>query len=505
MKKRIAADKLFTPKNLLIIFILIKLAVTLIPINYGIGGDEVYYIAMSDRLDIGYVDVPPLVPLLLAAVRLIFGTNFFSLHILPAIAGALVTYITYLLVKRLGGKLWSYVIAFVCVTFAPQYMDFNYSYDTFDKLCWVLLLYIVVLILQTDEKKYWLYFGLAAGVGLLCKISIAFLLFALVIALIFVKQRKHFRSWQLWTGAGLALLIFSPYVVWQFIHGFTTAEYYRNYSGTITEFTPLSFLWNNIFTLNPISLPVWAAGFVFLLRDREKSGIRLFGIAYIILLVVGMGLNMKPYVITPFYVMLFAGGAVYLEKLFETRRRVILSYGVILLLISLAALPMTRPLLPPGTYIRIFGGAPPGGVEKLETGSLPQNFATRFGWEEMTAKVAKVYESLSEEDKSKACILAGNYSEAGAIHLYGGEYGLPEPISGHNQYHIWGAGDNTGEVTIAIGVPYETLRACFREIVPMEKTDCGYAMPHENNLTVYLCRGPARPLNEMDPWFKWLV
>lgn len=506
MNYKISSEgNILTGRNLLIFFVVVKLIITLFPFNYGIGGDEVYYLAMSDRLDIGYLDVPPLAPFSLAVMRFLFGTSFLSIHLLPAILGALVIVLTYFMIKKMGGSVASQAVGLTCVALAPQYSDFNFAYDTFDKLCWVALLYTTVLLLLTDDKKYWLYFGIVAGVGLLCKISILWLGFGIITAMAVTKERKHFLSWQLWAGGAIALLIFSPYIIWQIIHGFPSLEFYQNYGGKVTQFSALGFIMNNTYTMNPLSCPVWLSGLYYFLLNKEGRRYKIFGIAFLVILVLCIVQNAKPYLMAPIFVILFVGGAVFVETIFVDRKWILWTYSIIVFISGLAALPLERPLLPPETYIRIFGGNPGKNIERSKLGQLPQNFATRFGWVELTEKVAKVYNTLSEEEKKKTCIFTGNYSEAGAIHFYGRQYHLPEPISGHNQYYIWGPGSNTGEVAIVMGIPLDYLKTIFSEITEVERTDTPYAMPHENNMPIYLCRKPAQPFDKMKSWFKWLI
>ena len=56
--------------------------------NYGYFGDELYSIAMSKHLALGYVDLPPLTPLLVALSRALFGESLLAYHVFPALAGA---------------------------------------------------------------------------------------------------------------------------------------------------------------------------------------------------------------------------------------------------------------------------------------------------------------------------------------------------------------------------------------------------------------------------------
>jgi hypothetical protein len=120
----------------------------------------------------------------------------------------------------------------------------------------------------------------------------------------------------------------------------------------------------------------------------------------------------------------------------------------------------------------------------------------------MTATVAGVYEELPQNERSEACILTGNYGEAGAIDFFGPPYDLPRTISGHNNYYLWGPGGCTGELVIAIGVQDERLEAVFDDVREEAGFTCEYCMPDENNLPVYVSRDPKMPLEEAWPEFK---
>jgi hypothetical protein len=116
--------------------------------------------------------------------------------------------------------------------------------------------------------------------------------------------------------------------------------------------------------------------------------------------------------------------------------------------------------------------------------------------------VAGVYNDLPANERSESCIFTGNYGEAGAIDFFGPEYDLPKAISGHNNYYLWGPGGCTGEVVIGIGVPLERLEAVFGNVEEASTVRCEYCMPDENDLPVYVCRRPKRPLKEIWPEVK---
>jgi hypothetical protein len=206
--------------------------------------------------------------------------------------------------------------------------------------------------------------------------------------------------------------------------------------------------------------------------------------------------------------MLFAAGATVAERVL-TRRHwnwAKPAYVVVLAVSGIIVAPLTVvPTLPVDTLARITGAAGGDGGVQIETrqvAELPQNFADRFGWKNMTATVAGVYDGLPADKRDEACILTGNYGEAGAVDFFGPRYGLPTAISGHNSYYIWGPGDCTGEVVVSIGVPRDILNEEFGKIQQGATVKCEYCMPDENGLPVYLGQEPKVPLKKAWPMFR---
>ncbi len=507
----LSISKLPGEKAVIIYFVIAKLILCLFPFEYGFFRDELYYIALSDNLAFGYVDVPPIVPFLLAVVRSLLGTSFLSLHLLPAVSGALVVWLVSLMVKKMGGGFNALLLALTCVTLAPIYLcwESTYTYDAFDKLCWTLMLYVLVLLLKTEDQKYWIFFGIVAGFGLLTKITILFLGFGILSALAITRARKYFLSWQFWIGAVLALLIFSPYVLWQMKEGIPALEYYGNYASAKTyPSTPLEFITNQILTMNPLAFPVWFLGTCYFIFHKEGEKYRVLGYAYIVVLIICMILKVKFYLLAPFYTVLFAGGAVFIERFAQKRniRRLRRMPAVAIFLTGLIIVPFARPVLPIESFMKYTGRSVWERIkgERHRLGRLPQHFADRFGWEEMAASIAKVHDKLSEEDKSKACVLVANYGQAGAIWALGEKYDLPKPISGHLQYFFWGARGYSGEVVISLGIDLKSLKEHFHSVKIVGQHTCLLAIPYERYLAIYICRRPKKPLVEMWPNFKHL-
>ncbi len=465
--------------------------------GYGYFRDEFYYIAASQRLQWGYLEFPPMIAFITALTRGLLGESLFALRFFPAIAGALIVLLAGLMARELGGGRFAEVMAALAVIVAPIYLGMNsmLTMDSFDQLWWVLAAYIVLRILKRDDSKLWLLFGLVAGLGLMTKITMAYFGAALVIGLLLTPSRKYLASKWLWLGGLIAFAFLLPYIGWEFANGWPTLEFWKVYAGGKTyPVTPLEFLLQQIVILHPLTLPLWLAGLGYYFFSQEGKTYRPLGVAYVALFVAFMLIQAKNYFLAPAYPMLFAAGARVIER-FAARPRwnwAKPSYVSLVLISGVLIAPMALPVLPVEMFVRY--ASPLGGdagikSERLATAELPQHFADRFGWENLAATVARVYQALPPEDRAKACIFASNYGEAGAINFFGKAYGLPQAISGHNQYYLWGPGNCTGELIITVGVPQQDVESGFNSVTLAATATCKYCMPFESNLPILICRG----------------
>jgi len=473
--------------------------------GYGYFRDEFYYIAVSQRLDFGYLEFPPMIALITALTRATLGESLFALHFFPALAGALIVLLAGLMARELGGGKFAQALAALAVLAAPVFMSMNsiLTMDSFDELWWALAAYVLIRLLKQDNPRLWLVFGLVAGLGLMTKITMAYFGFALVVGLLLTSARKYLGNKWLWLGGLIALAFLLPYVGWQIANGFPTLGFWRMYaSGKTYPVTPLEFLLQQIITLNPLTLALWLAGLGWYLAGKEGKPYRALGIAYVVLFVVLMLMQAKNYFLAPAYPMLFAAGAGVVERFASQLRRDWLrpSYALSVLIVGVLAAPLALPILPVEMFVqyaRPLGGDAGIKSERLETTDLPQHFADRFGWENLAETVARVYQALPPEEQRQACIFGGNYGETGAINFFGKARGLPTAISGHNQHFLWGPGNCTGQVMIVVGMPLHELQGVFASVTLGDTARCQYCMPYESNLPVYVCRGLKAPLREL--------
>jgi hypothetical protein len=473
--------------------------------NYGYFRDEFYYIACSKRLAWGYVDHPPLSIALLALTRGLLGDSLFAIRLPAALAGGLTVFLTGMLARELGGGRFAQCIAALACLLMPLALGLTtvFSMNAFEPLLWLGGTLIVVRVVNTGDRRLWLAFGIVAGLGLLNKISMGMFVLGIVAGLLFTPRRGDLWSGWLWLGGAAAALLFLPHVLWQVANGFPTIEFIR--VATERKIAPMSFgqfLGAQLLYAGPLAAPIWLAGLAFFLFAAGGRPYRMVGMAYVVMLALLMAQHGKAYYLAPAYPILFAGGGVALGQVSARRRwwwwlRPALTMLVVI--DGALAAPMAIPLLPPDMIVRYMAGA---GIdtpqeERHERVELPQHFADRFGWENMVATIARVYQSLPPGDRARVTIFASNYGEAGAIDFFGPRYGLPKAVSGHNDYWLWGPGNATGEVVIAVGASRDELAEIFDEVTQADTIVSPYAMAYETNLPVYVCRRLKRPLAEV--------
>jgi len=480
--------------------------------GYGYFRDELYYMACGRHLAWGYVDQPPFVALMAVVTRHLLGTSLFALRFFPALCGGLLVLLTGLMAREMGGGRYAQILAAVAVMVAPVYLAIGnyFSMNCFDQVFWALAGYIVIRILKQDNPKLWLLFGLVAGVGLMNKYSMGFLGLGIVIGLVMTPARRQLLSKWLWLGGAIAFLIFLPHILWEIHYGFPSLEFIHN-ATTLKNLpqTPLQFMTACTLGVGLFSLPIWLAGLGFFFLGNDGKRFRLFGWVFVSILALFLLTKAKPYYLAPAFLFLLAGGAVAIAEVIRRRNLNWLRRASIVALLAggVMTAPFVLPVLPVESFIKYqaWMGVKPPREERGKTGKLPQQYADMFGWENMTATVAKVYDSLSSEDKRKCVIGASNYGEAGAIDFFGKKYGLPNAISSHNSYWMWGPGDKPSEILIVVGGNPKDYHAIYADVEQAATITSEYAVPYETDLPVYVCRRPKTTLQQVWPHLKKFI
>jgi hypothetical protein len=477
--------------------------------QYGYFIDELYYLACGDHLDWGYVDLPPLVAVVAKTVRSWFGDSLSAIRFLPALAGAAKVLLTGIIARELGGRRFAQTLAAAAVLVAPGFLaiDNFLSMNGFEAVLWTACALVIIRIIKTGNQKLWIWFGILAGIGLENKHSMLVFGAAITAGLLLTPQRRLFFSPWPWIGGLIALLIFLPNLIWNLQHQFPFFELQANIrrSGRNVDFTPLAFFGQQALAMLPPTLPIWLAGLWFYLFSKLGKPFRVLGWAWILTAFVILVLDPRIYYLWPAYPMLFAAGGVMCESWLTSSRLAWLRvlYLVVLIMAGVVFSPFAVPVLPVKTYIwyaEALHFQQPS-IENHKLGPLPQIYADQFGWEEMAKTVADVYNRLPADIRPKTAIFGQNYGQAGAIDLFGPKYGLPNAISGHQNYFYWGPRDFTGESMIVMDDREERLKELFANVTKVATVFHPYSMPYEH-FDVFYCRDLKWPLKELWPKLK---
>jgi hypothetical protein len=472
---------------------------------YGYFVDELYNFALARHLAWGYVDVAPMIALIGRIELTLFGSSLSAVRLAPAIAGACLVLLTGAIARELGGRRFAQGLAALCVLLAPGILALDHflNVNAFEPLCWMGCALMLIRIINTGNQKLWLWFGLVAGVGLETKHSMLIFGFALIAGLVLSAQRKHlFSRWLLLAG-GLAFLLFLPNLLWNIHQHFPFLELQENIrrDGRNVSLSFGSFFGQEILAMLPLSAPIWLAGLWWLLRGRYRA----LGFAWLIAAALIFAMNPRVYYLFPAFPLLFAAGAVQFEAwLWRPRLAWIKpAYCALMVLMGAVLAPTLLPLLPPETYIAYARAThlEQPRIENHKLGPLPQLFADQFGWEDMAATVAGVYNGLPADVRPRTAIYGQNYGQAGAIDLFGPRYGLPPAISGHQNYFLWGPRGATGESMIVMEGRQADLETKFASVQKVAHVGHPYAMPYEH-FDIFYCRGLKTPLAELWPKVK---
>ncbi|HEX6797401.1 MAG TPA: glycosyltransferase family 39 protein [Ktedonobacterales bacterium] len=470
--------------------------------NYGYFRDELYVMAMSHHPAFGYVDVPPLVPWITLIPRFLTGNALWAIHIIAALVCAGTIILTGLMARLLGGTRWIQGLAALTAATALVLMATGsiYAYDVFDEFWWTLAATVLIVLLRDERPRYWLAFGVVAGLGLLTKETMLFWGFALVAGLLLTPQRRLlFTRWTLFGGL-IALALVSPFLIWNALNGWASFQYWAAYhQNQSAGGTPLDFLLNQILGMNPISVLLWGAGLWFYFSKRGAR-YRVFGWAYLILFALFAAIQGKSYFLAPAYPPLFAGGAMVVGQ-WRMRwphwgPRWVAAYAVVLTAVGVLLAPAVLPVLPPAEYAHVYGTAGNGGSNQAsgDAYGMPQSLADRFGWEQQAALIARVYHSLPPDEQREACIYTENYGEAGALVQFGGRYHLPPVISGHNAFYVWGTEGCSGHVLITINIDPQDAAQGYGSVTLAARTSCAACVDFENNAPILILRQPKLPI-----------
>jgi Dolichyl-phosphate-mannose-protein mannosyltransferase len=394
-----------------LIVVVLKSALDLAFANrYGWQRDELYYAVAGRHLQGGYVEFPPMTALLSAFARVVFGWSLVGFRVFPVLAGAASMVVAALVARDLAGGRRAQVIAAVAVGFSPDMLATNGLFQpvSFDALATMVVLWLALRIMLGHGS--WVALGVAVGVGLETKYTLAVPLVLLAVS-VAVWRRDLLRGRGLVLAAGAAAALLVPNLIWEARHSWVSVHWFLHPPPSATDESRPGYVVDLLETLNVFAVPVLVAGIVSLHRNRAVRPLAWTtagtAVAYLVL-------GGKSYYAVPALLVALAAGAVPFERWATTRRLVLVAVPFVIFLA--VALPRVVPVLPLHT-------ADAHGVIKDRT-----DYQDEVGWPELAATVGR---NASGAD----VVLARNYGEAGALELFG--RGLPPVASPDATFRYW--------------------------------------------------------------------
>lgn len=458
--------------------------------QYGFHRDSLYYLDSARHPAFGYVDYPPLTPMIARLSLDLFGASVWGLRLWPSLAGASMVLLAALIARELGGGRTARLLAAIGAATSLLMLGSNWLFQTvtFDQLMWVTTFWLFARLLRTHDHRLWVALGVAVGLGLETKYTIVSLIVGLLAGTLATPLRRELRTAWPWLGAGIALLIFTPNLVWQITNHWPSIEYTFNHqSSQSADFSPLSYLSDQLALIGPVAIPLWIAGLWWLLSGATRRPLGVAAIvAFTIFLFVG-----KAYYAGPLDPVLLAAGACALEGATRSRRRWLPHVTAIALgLQALALLPLALPLVPEGAMAR------------SSFLSQRKDFADTVGWPDLVHQVATVYDLVPSSERARTLLLTNNYGEAGAIDTYGPALGLPGAYSGELTYYYWEPSRLDGPV-ITVGFDPSFVDGLFEGCSVVATVSNPYGLHNDEfGAPIELCARSKLSLQELWPQLK---
>src|ERR1700739_4174505 len=238
------------------------------------------------------------------------GSSLRAIRFLPALAMSLTVVLTGIITRTLGGRAFALICAAASVIASPVYLNAGSMVTTnyLEPLLWSGCAYFAILAAKHKKPRYWMWFGVVAGIGMQEKYSIAVFGFGVVVGLLLTEQRRVlFNKW-IWIGGLLAFLIFLSHLLWDIHCHFPFVELMRNIKaeGRDIVLSPSQYFLQQCLIMHPIAAPIWIAGTIAFLFSPPFRPYRFLGWSSVVCLIVFLVLHGKNYYLVPIYPMLAA-------------------------------------------------------------------------------------------------------------------------------------------------------------------------------------------------------
>jgi len=439
--------------------------------GYGFDRDELYFAMLRPAW--GYVDQPPLTPLIAHALASAYDGGPWLLRVPATLCGAGCVLITALIARELGGgaKAQAWTAWGMATTSAVLLFGHVLLTSTPDLVAWGLVSVCVLRAELRDEPRWWLVAGAVAGIATYNKLLVLVLLAGIAIGLATVGPRRRLASPYLWGGAGLALLIGLPNVVYQLTHDLPQLRMGRALAENNAGDVRISMWVLLLVLLGPPLVVIWVAGLRAMWRDPR---VRFFVVVVVVVVLFTFVSGAQPHYPVFILPIPFAAGVVAMEH------RLGRVWAGLFALNGAVSLVLGLPIIPVGSV----GATPVPDVNLLAQDSI--------GWPAYVDQMPAPYDDLP--DHSHAVVVTSNYGEAGAVHRDRPDVPV---FSAQNALYDQARPPDDTTTVVFVGGEYDLARTLFTCRVVARLDDQVDVDNEEQGLPVAVCTDPHLPWSQL--------
>ena len=238
---------------------------------------ESYLWVCAQRPALGYFDYPAMIAWMGAASTALFGHSPLGVRAISILGGAAMIWFVFLAARRLYDEPTARLAAFMAAL-VPDFVMYG-SYVTPDAPCllfWSATVWTLAHALSGDSPRWWLLAGLFLGLAMDSKYHAVFLGFGVLGFLLLSRdQRFWLRRPEPWLAVVVALLAFSPTILWNARNDWQSFAYQGVSRFKESGFVPRE-LWeypvSQLLLITPaLCVWAWGSGFRTLFRWREAD------------------------------------------------------------------------------------------------------------------------------------------------------------------------------------------------------------------------------------------
>ncbi len=228
----------------LVVAVIVIAAMTVLRIAYAslidLRTDEAYYWTWSKEYVLSFLDHPPMIAWFIRFGTAIFGDTNLGVRFGGIVAMAVTQLLLADIVRRVTHDTRAIVFA-VLMPEAALYYGLLMSKVAPDVALIpfsVAIIWSLVRLAESNDPRWWLAAGLFGGLSLLSKFTVVLMLPAVVAFMLVPDWRfRQLRSPYPWLAALIALLLFSPVLIWNYQHDWASFRFQAVRATAVHEFS----------------------------------------------------------------------------------------------------------------------------------------------------------------------------------------------------------------------------------------------------------------------------